>query len=493
MRNTQLWISALTLGSFYGLLGLAYYLIFIGAGFFNIAIGAYASMGGLITSWLVIKKDLSLWPAVAIALIGVMALAGLTEVAVVRVVQRRGRGTELAALVSVTAVLFLISQFAGFTFGYTTLPGQQLLKIDPIEIGDAVITANTLIMILFTFAIFLILAVLIRTTRAGRLLRAVGDSNPVAALLGLPVRRVRLGAFFIAGLLAGIAGLLFSSQAGVSSTQRLELGDPRVPRRRHRRVRERVRAPRRRPGAGGDADLRPVLLRRQRVEHRAPGGRGGLLRPATARSLLPAGSRMSVDVVDRRRVESARRRGLHDKGSLVTAAVIGLLLILWAGDNSYRYSLVQTAAAYALIGVGVYIPFIMGGSLSLAYAAYASIGGYSVALIADKTSLPVLIGWLIGPLAAGFAAVVLGQLTRRFSGLYLAAITYLFAQAFQSWLNSAPGITGGEAGIGNLRRTSVFGWIPGDRGESCSPSCSAPVGFVVDRLRLSRGASRCGR
>ena len=38
-----LWISALTLGSFYGLLGLAYYLIFIGAGFFNIAIGAYAS------------------------------------------------------------------------------------------------------------------------------------------------------------------------------------------------------------------------------------------------------------------------------------------------------------------------------------------------------------------------------------------------------------------------------------------------------------------
>ena len=127
------------------------------------------------------------------------------------------------------------------------------------------------------------------------------------------------------------------------------------------------------------------------------------------------------------------------QGLAVLAAVIGLLLILWAGDNSYRYSLMQTAAAYALIGVGVYIPFIMGGSLSLAYAAYASIGGYSVALIADKTSLPVLIGWIIGPIVAGFAAVVLGQLTRRLSGLYLAAITYLFAQAFQSWLNSAPG------------------------------------------------------
>jgi branched-chain amino acid transport system permease protein len=217
MRNTQLWISALTLGSFYGLLGLAYYLIYIGAGFFNIAIGAYASMAGLITSWLVIEKSFSLWPAVAVALASVMAIAALTEVAVVRTVQRRGRGTELAALVSVTAVLFLIGQFAGFVFGYTTLPGQQLVKIDPIHIGDAVLPANAAILIVFTMAIFVVLAILIRTTRAGRLLRAVGDSNPVAALLGLPVPWVRLGAFLVAGLLAGIAGLLFSPQAGVSS------------------------------------------------------------------------------------------------------------------------------------------------------------------------------------------------------------------------------------------------------------------------------------
>jgi branched-chain amino acid transport system permease protein len=187
-----------------------------------------------------------------------------------------------------------------------------------------------------------------------------------------------------------------------------------------------------------------------------------------------------------RRVESARRRGLHDKGSLVIAAVIGLLLILWAGDNSYRYSLMQTAAAYALIGVGVYIPFIMGGSLSLAYAAYASIGGYSVALVADKTSIPVVIGWVIGPIVAGFAAVVLGQLTRRLSGLYLAAITYLFAQAFQSWLNSAPGITGGESGISNLRPTSLLGWIPSHRGQIVlAVILVLAVGFVVDRLRLS--------
>ena len=183
---------------------------------------------------------------------------------------------------------------------------------------------------------------------------------------------------------------------------------------------------------------------------------------------------------------SARRKGLHDKGSLGVAIVIGALLIVWAGNNSYRYSLVQTAALYALIGVGVYIPFVMGGSLSLAYAAYASIGGYSVALIASKTSLPVWIGWPIGAVASAVAAIILGQLTRRLAGLYLACITFLFAQAFQSWLNSAEGITGGQSGIGGFRATSIFGWVPHHRAQIImAVALVIVVGFAVDRIRLS--------
>lgn len=185
-------------------------------------------------------------------------------------------------------------------------------------------------------------------------------------------------------------------------------------------------------------------------------------------------------------IESARRKGVHDKGSLAVAVLIGVLLILWAGDNTYRYSLVQTAALYALIGVGVYIPFVMSGSLSLAYAAYASIGGYSVALMASKTGLPVWLGWFIGPIAAAIAAVILGQLTRRLSGLYLACITFLFAQAFQSWLNTAPGFTGGQSGIGGFRKTSIFGWIPSHQAQIVMAVVLViGVGFATDRMRLS--------
>ena len=183
---------------------------------------------------------------------------------------------------------------------------------------------------------------------------------------------------------------------------------------------------------------------------------------------------------------SARRRGVHDTGSLGIAVVIGLLVILWSGNNAYRYSLVQTAALYALIGVGVYIPFVMAGSLSLAYGAYASIGGYSVALVASRTSWPVWVAWPIGAAAAAFAAVILGQLTRRLAGLYLACITFLFAQAFSSWLNGAPGISGGQSGIGGFRATSIFGWVPHHRAQIIMAVVLViAVGYATDRMRLS--------
>jgi ribose transport system permease protein len=64
------------------------------------------------------------------------------------------------------------------------------------------------------FGIVLLFLVLLRATVFGRHAAAVGD-NPAAALLaGVPVRRVRLIAFVLAGLTAGLAAVLVTSSAG---------------------------------------------------------------------------------------------------------------------------------------------------------------------------------------------------------------------------------------------------------------------------------------
>jgi branched-chain amino acid transport system permease protein len=213
----DLWISALQMGCFFGLLALAYYLVLVGAGFFNFAIGPYAMVSGLFTSYLVIEEEVPLWPAVLIAVLTSIVLAVATELLVVRPVQKRSGGGELPALVAVAAVLFAVQQIAGDQLGYLTLPGQNLLEIDPIPIGDTTLQPSALLMFLATAVGFGAIAAWIRYTRSGRLLRAVGDSTRAAQLLGLPVNRVRLVAFVLSGLLAAIAGLLFAPKAGVNN------------------------------------------------------------------------------------------------------------------------------------------------------------------------------------------------------------------------------------------------------------------------------------
>jgi branched-chain amino acid transport system permease protein len=222
MNDPQLWVSAIELGCFFGLLALSYFVVLAGTGFFNFAVGPYAMVGGLCTAWLVLNHGFGLWLAVVVALVVTMALAAVTELVVVRPVQRRSGRSDLPALVAVTAVLFAIEQLAGVVFGYTTLPGENLLNIQPIQLGSAIVVPSALVLAIVTVVVFVLVAAWVRFTRTGRLLRAVGDSREAATLLGLPVNRIRIIAFVLSGLLAGIAGLLFAPKAGVNSVSGLD-------------------------------------------------------------------------------------------------------------------------------------------------------------------------------------------------------------------------------------------------------------------------------
>jgi branched-chain amino acid transport system permease protein len=61
-------------------------------------------------------------------------------------------------------------------------------------------------------------------TGAGALVRAVSDDARAAALLGIPTERVILGAFALAGALAGLAGLLIAPAAPIGVDDGVLLG-----------------------------------------------------------------------------------------------------------------------------------------------------------------------------------------------------------------------------------------------------------------------------
>jgi branched-chain amino acid transport system permease protein len=162
------------------------------------------------------------------------------------------------------------------------------------------------------------------------------------------------------------------------------------------------------------------------------------------------------------------------------------LILLWVGADGYRQTLVTTTATYALVALGMYVPYLMAGSLSMAYGAYAGIGGYAVGLLSARTGLPLVLAWVAGPIVAAAVAVLLGLATRRLSGFFLAAVTLLFGMAFTALLVDAEGISGGSAGLGSLRRLNILGWEPthyqivvGSLAVVCV------IAFLLDRLRMS--------
>lgn len=221
MNDPQLWLSVLEIGSFFGLIALAYQLTLIGAGFFNFAIGPYAMVAALGASWLAIELKMPVAVSLVIGLLIAVAVSGLTELLVVRQVQKRSGKGELPALVAVTAVLFIVQQGAGTLFGRPALPGQVLVSFGTWQFGEVYLAGTTVVLVVSTAVIFIAVSLWMGLSRTGRLLRAVGDNRSAAALLGLPVGRIRLIAFLLSGLIAGLAGILYAPKTGVAFTSGL--------------------------------------------------------------------------------------------------------------------------------------------------------------------------------------------------------------------------------------------------------------------------------
>jgi len=178
----------------------------------------FAAMFG---SYQTIKQG---WPLPIALLVGVLisvVVSSVTEISIVRPIHSRTGGEENPSIIAVVAILFALEQLAGWLFGRTPLPGQQFSSAR-FDIGGAVITGQTVILFVVTLVCFIGIWWWMKATPSGRMLRAVGDNEQAARVIGVPVDRIRLMAFALAGLLAGVAGTIFAAKAGVSFVSGLQ-------------------------------------------------------------------------------------------------------------------------------------------------------------------------------------------------------------------------------------------------------------------------------
>ncbi len=142
----------------------------------------------------------------------------------------------------------------------------------------------------------------------------------------------------------------------------------------------------------------------------------------------------------------------------------------WAGEP-FTITLATRAVVLALAAVGLNLALGYGGLVSLGHAAFFGIGGYAMGILAHHAqthtpvaewplliegtkSMPVI--WAVAIVASALAALLIGLLSLRTSGVYFIMITLAFGQMFffftLSW-----GQYGGEDGLPIWVRNSFPG------------------------------------
>ncbi len=153
-----------------------------------------------------------------------------------------------------------------------------------------------------------------------------------------------------------------------------------------------------------------------------------------------------------------RERVINTLIFLSLPVVAGAALVL---DEPFTITLATRAAILALAAVGLNLALGLGGLVSLGHAAFFGIGGYAMGILASHAqsyvplidawiviegtkSMPVI--WLVAIVTTALAALAIGALSLRTSGVYFIMITLAFGQMFYYFAISWPAY-GGEDGL----------------------------------------------
>lgn len=211
----ELVLSILTQLGLYGLLALSLSLVFGASRIVNLAVGDFAAIGAFVV---LATSGLPFGVSILVSLI----VAVPVLVAIERGVLARLRDNALATLLVTWGIGMLLRQILEVAFGSTprSIPAPVAGSLD---LADGPYPAYRLVAAAIGVVVIVLVLVLVYGSRAGLRLRAVADNSAMAALLGSHPARTRTVVFVGAGLLAVLAGGLYSPLLGVYPTLGLNI------------------------------------------------------------------------------------------------------------------------------------------------------------------------------------------------------------------------------------------------------------------------------
>lgn len=135
------------------------------------------------------------------------------------------------------------------------------------------------------------------------------------------------------------------------------------------------------------------------------------------------------------------------KARLLVVCLIGVLALVPFIGSNFQQILIADIVIFCLFAASLHFILGLGGLVSFGHAAFFGGGAYVAALLVTHADTPMEIAFLLAPIGAGMAAVIIGWLCMRLTGVYFAMLTLAFAQLIWSLVFQWGEVTGGDDGL----------------------------------------------
>jgi len=214
-------------GMLYSLVALGFVLIFKASGVFNFAQGAMVLVAALcmarfaewIPAWTGIENKLLANILAFVVSVGFMfILAWLVERLVLRHLVNQEGVTLLMATLGIT---YFLDGFGQTLFGSDIykidvgMPKDPMFLFEGVFEGGVLINQEDVIAAVVAAVLVAALSLFFQKTGTGRALRAVADDHQAAQSIGIPLNRIWVIVWCVAGITALVAGIIWGSKLGV--------------------------------------------------------------------------------------------------------------------------------------------------------------------------------------------------------------------------------------------------------------------------------------
>ncbi len=209
-------LGGLMAGVLYSLVALGFVLIFKASGVFNFAQGSMVLFAALAVARM--AEVMPLWVAALIGVAIMIVLAIVIERLVLRPLVNQDGVVLLMATLGVT---YFLDGFGQTVWGSDIYEINLGIAKEPVMIlpslfeGGILINKDDVAAAIVAAALVIALALFFQKTATGRALRAVADDHQAAQSIGIPLNRIWIIVWSVAGIVALVAGMVWGAKLGV--------------------------------------------------------------------------------------------------------------------------------------------------------------------------------------------------------------------------------------------------------------------------------------